>query len=765
MALPNITLTPALVQQNLQNDGLDTLGLTTVRLSPTWASMPSTITYNSSDLTLDISGNVMSPFIGLREFTHDPTESTLASTISDSETTLPLAAGTGNQFPSPSITSPVMFRLSNSQGTKAEIVACTGRTGDNLTVVRGLEGSMAQSFAVGDKVIFRVPLAARTAQFTGADGSPLTGHCVTVRMHPQAYLRLETLMAKEYAAVDGTLVYPVPATLVVHGIEAFITPRWCQAGDTISALPQNPQLEVPVTGKISFHDIRGLIIDPIFVAELFAGLLNTYQGLRPTGAMLAAMNNDPVGVAQIAQKTSGTLLHFVDLHGDNYRKAFSGGDMVTVDASDAATATLSNGFLPLKNNEGVRAADSAADRLRWGWATNGVMRQDILKSPGAFAREFLRVAVVDVDWALLGNRTSDAILKVKGDDGRIPELLLPTVRDKVNVDYLVDGPDMLAKSMQVMNRPNDNMFFVVSPDIDNTMDIPLEPGEAAHWPMYQGADTGLELDPDLSLANSVSASFTANHDVRVTIQGGMVPNGAHVRIYPSQFVEIAAIAEEPSFVRADGGAALVSGASDVIVLLPNPFGLTSGQPPPNPAVLTMDIVITPRKGKRRIFGSVSTTVNPSVTQPLSDSFAFDPMGTGHITVVDQLTGIAESPLFGIPRTLPKPPQPPPGDFLAMIASLTAEPSPRQAPRLPTMARFDTLVVKGVTFIDEDGNPATTTDITMPKEPGTLLWEAVLSGGRLTRESRSAFHDSGNPGNPAGSDIPCVGRECNWGIGV
>ena len=57
-----------------------------------------------------------------------------------------------------------------------------------------------------------------------------------------------------------------------------------------------------------------------------------------------------------------------------------------------------------------------------------------------------------------------------------------------------------------------------------------------------------------------------------------------------------------------------------------------------------------------------------------------------------------------------------------------------------MARFETIVTTGLT------GPA----------DGTLLWEAVLSGGRWAEETRSALHASGNPGNPAGPDVHAPG---------
>jgi hypothetical protein len=324
--------------------------------------------------------------------------------------------------------------------------------------------------------------------------------------------------------------------------------------------------------------------------------------------------------------------------------------------------------------------------------------------------------------------------------------LLPAVRDQVVIDYLADGPDVLAQATAVLNRPSQGTVLAVSPDIDGTMDTPTAPGGPAHWPAYPSPNTNAGFAGTLSPAGAVTAAFTAQNDVVVTLAGGVAPDGAHVRIYPQQFVEIAAIAEEPSFVRANGGAAIAQGNNPVRVLLPNPFGLVSGQSPPSPAVLTMDVVIAPRLGRRRLFGAVSVTVGAGPDTPPPDPFVPQPSSPPQIlgVMLPQTQGNAQSPLFDIPRTLPPPPSPPAGDFLSLIASLAAEPSPRQAPRLPTMARFDTQAVTGTTA------PGT------PQPAGTLFWEAVLSGGRLSRESRSAMHESGNPGNPAGPDVHAPG---------
>ncbi len=84
---------------------------------------------------------------------------TLASAVTtNSQTSLTLASGKGALFPSPS--SPDYFMVTLDDGTNVEIVKCTARSTDTLTVVRAQEGTTAQSsFAIGTKAELRVTAA------------------------------------------------------------------------------------------------------------------------------------------------------------------------------------------------------------------------------------------------------------------------------------------------------------------------------------------------------------------------------------------------------------------------------------------------------------------------------------------------------------------------------------------------------------------------------------------------------------------------------
>ncbi len=739
-SFPITTLTPQAAQQRLQNDGLGTLGLTTVRLSPRWADLtPGAGDYDAAALTLNIAGTLRAPFLGILTFAFSPAQATLASDVGEADTTLALAAGTGAAFPSPA-SGAVMLELTSASGTKREIVACTARAGDSLTVTRGMEGTARQAFSAGDRIRLRLGAGARTTEFIGADGDPLSGPCAVLRLHPQAVLRLERLAAVRYAQPGDPPIRPVPWAMVVRGAQGFTTSRWYEPDEVMAG----------ISGAISFHDGRGWIIDPIYVAAMFSDLLTALPGLAP--ATVSGPANGAGGVTQIAALGgAGTLVHVVDPHGNLYRPATPGATLETVDAGDNVTGTVpASGLFHLAAGNRIRAAASDQGRLRWGWATFGTLGRAPLAPPAlpagvSLPKQFFRLMAVDAEWTLLGNRTAAMVLGVGPDDGRIPADLLPRVRDQVRIDYLADGPDTLGEIEAVLNRPSQSMILAVSPAIDQTMALPPGRGPNAHWPAFPPPNTnaGFPSPPSLG-SGSVTAAFTATNDVVVTLAPGIAPDGAHVRIYPRQFVEIAAIAAEPSFLRADGGAALASGSAPVQVLLPNPFRLAQGQARPSPAVLTMDIVIAPRLGVRRLFGSVAVNVAAGPAAPPADPFSVAPGTTVLSALLPQMQGLAPSPLFGIPPPAPPPPGPPPANILDLVLSLAAEPSPRQAPRLPTMGRLETIAVTG------------TTGPGAPQPAGTLLWDGVLSGGRLARESRSALHEAGNPGNPAGPDVHAPG---------
>lgn len=733
---PIVTLTQNAAGQYLQNDGLDTLGLTTVALSPRWGNASPVLgDFSDAELTLTLPMNgVRAPFRGMLSGSFAPAFSTLAADITDGATTITIDPADANNFPSPVNNGSVVLTLSNSSGSKVERVACTARSNNSLTVVRGYDGTAQQAFSSGDRVALRLGRGNNSVQFRRANGDPILLPCAVFRFHPEAVLRLERLMQVQFGS---PVVAPVPWTMVVRGAEHYTTDLFFNAD---AQLPNN------IGGPVSFHDGRGLIVDPLYVAALFQNLLAAFPALKP--ASVTSNVGDMGGVQNIAGlKPNTTLIHVVNMHGGPFEPIAG-----TVATKDTGTQTKTDfpdsGLLELPANTVIDSSDNDAGRLRWGWATNDTMSRQPLTPPAApnLTRRFFRVAAVDLNWALLGNRDANVVRNIIGADQRIPPEMWPAVRDQVIIDYLPDGPDTLAEATRLLaNTPNANIRSFVSMALDNTFATSNAVGAGAHWPAFPAPAAGPapgnmpnQIPQAIAPAN-ISAKWVQQNgpDVVVSLTG-IAPFDAHVRIYPQQFVTIDAISEEPSFLRADG-AANIALTNTVDFLLLNPLGLQQGQQPPSPSVLTLDIVVQPRMGQRQMFGAVKVTVNAGPPPAVQNAYA----GAGPLgNVPALLQGFSASPLFGVPFPQPGPPPlPPNASVIDMAINLAAEPSPRQAPRLPTMARFETLAVAG----DADGTPN-----------GTNVWDAVVSGARWMPESRSAQHSNGNPGNPPGPDVHAPG---------
>jgi hypothetical protein len=81
----------------------------------------------------------------------------LAVAITPTDTILQVTAGTGQYFPQPTGSDYFMLTLIQINNPEvAEIVKCTARSGDILTVVRGQEGTQPQIFNISDNVQLRI---------------------------------------------------------------------------------------------------------------------------------------------------------------------------------------------------------------------------------------------------------------------------------------------------------------------------------------------------------------------------------------------------------------------------------------------------------------------------------------------------------------------------------------------------------------------------------------------------------------------------------
>lgn len=94
---------------------------------------------------------------------------TLAASINNTTTTIVLSAGLGNSFPQPVGSSFFYGTLFDSVGNY-EIVKCTARVADSLTVVRAQDGTNPLEFLSGDGFAVR-PIAAVFNNFPQLDAN------------------------------------------------------------------------------------------------------------------------------------------------------------------------------------------------------------------------------------------------------------------------------------------------------------------------------------------------------------------------------------------------------------------------------------------------------------------------------------------------------------------------------------------------------------------------------------------------------------------
>ncbi len=607
-------------------------------------------------------------------------------------------------------------------------------------------------------------VVASPVRYSSVSGDPISTSAGILSLHPEAIHRLETLVRTRLGALDR----PVPVAMLVHGATPPGQPlmHWFRAGEPI-----------PDAGEVSFHDRRGLIVDPVAVAALFAELLTWRNALSPTAFSEATMTGAG-GVRAIAALggTVATRVHVVTPHGTAYRPRRTGAGAVdtalkVLDSTDTVVQDVpASGLVDLAAGQqlGYPVPPAAAGDpppppapILWGQSPGGTLDTVAWAPPTpptgvSLPRQFFRVMAVDVDWHVLGNRAlAPGDADVPAEEDMPANAPLPVVRRTLaNPALLIDGNDVagaMGAALDAWPEVDDRIGLIVSPAIDVGLRLPLSTGVAAHWPGLPGAPAAPSgAAAAISTFDPSSAGLTAHWrvppagspqwDVIVTFPAGSVPAGTFVRAYPRTFQLIREIGEDPSFVRGDGGSAVVQASGDTSVLLVNPFGFATGDTPGDP-VLRIDVLLLGQDGTRRLASAIELPIGAA--QPWTDNTAtfggaVAPLISGFVSG-QGLSSIAPSQVFGIPELTPT--SSPPSDLVDFVRFFSNEGTwPRIGPRLPSQSRFESVLALGAQLAA--GAP--------------YVWDAVLSGGRYTWESRSASPELGSPGNPAGPDAHICG---------
>jgi hypothetical protein len=99
--------------------------------------------------------------------------STLVRALSPSETILRINVLDAPKYPQPDLASPMQLTLTSAAGV-VEYVTCTSRVGEDFTVVRGQEGTPANTFPIGSRVELALT-AVVLKNFLQVGGGAMTG--------------------------------------------------------------------------------------------------------------------------------------------------------------------------------------------------------------------------------------------------------------------------------------------------------------------------------------------------------------------------------------------------------------------------------------------------------------------------------------------------------------------------------------------------------------------------------------------------------------
>jgi hypothetical protein len=507
------------------------------------------------------------------------------------------------------------------------------------------------------------------------------------------------------------------------------------------------QADLGVTGDLYIYDNDGLPIDPIAVMSAFNALMIKFQLLQTgTATSTPALGNSLTSLLA----TADVQLRLVNPDGTPYTGTaltnvtpLTGGPVaglntITTAGTAVTVQAVSSGF-----------TQDDRDRLVFGPA-NGRMSDTFtpptLPSGITLQRDFYTLRVVGMTQYLLGS--------VPDADPSSQCQPAPDVRVHENISLLNNGNDVMGAVGSALTS-SANPALAVAQQLVGTFTLPTASGTQAQWPVFP-SNTAVVTSPALSVTLPASLTITAawfnkaatdytKVDVVVTIKGFPTTAtanssslvGAWIRLYTRLF-GLDAVQQ-----RGDGQGRAVPASGTISIYLTDPLGLKNipnpGQPasaisiPPN-ATLNFDmIVVLPGAAPQvaRIYGGLSANITAGPTTAPSLT------GSNNSTASATLGGVSNSGILG----LGKPPSfSPPSTVQGWLAALTGDGNPRDAPRLPTMARRELLVAG----------------------QSSGKWTGVIGGGRLAPEAICALPRLGEPGGLGGRETIVTGATSSGG---
>jgi hypothetical protein len=607
-----------------------------------------------------------------------------------------------------------------------------------------------------------------TLGLSGLDGAPaMTGNqrCAIFKIHPQARLRLERAIVAnlEIGGRADQSLRPVVSTILIRGANTPVT---------TAQLLRPGELALPA-GDISFHDERGLIIDCFAFAAMLSALAVLVPFLQ-TPLPAGPTNGTTAAIASLAP--SGNFFHVVDLHGRPWvdpPAALGIGMFTGPQNPPQQVARVANGLIMAWPANAVLAAEadptgqqppSGPAISRFGWGTIGTLGTAPLAWPPAPAtlsrnqmpvRDSLRVIAVDLQFHLAGNRLAARRDGVIGADPLSVAEQAPQIRDGSQLTLMTDGRAILAAFGQtiaaILPGTQTGPIYGISVTFDDGLwPLPFAPN--ARWPQLAQAvpvaGTIATILAQLAAMRTSPAAIAAwiagTNDVLVSLNG--LPNGVHVRLYPRKIEMGQTPDQAPLLTRGDGAGTFIAAGTGQIVLR-DPFSL--GQTPVNPrknSTLMADALVAwvpqlaPAFPETHIIGNLNWPVLGDVAAPTAAAVNF--------LSSNFWKGSAPSPILGVPGSRVfslAPIATNPVAFVTSVArQLSTDQNPRQAPRLPTMARTETVLSVQL----QGGNG----------------YFSVLTGAWLTKDADTHAHRAGNPGGAGNHEVHAPGISATGQLG-
>lgn len=603
-----------------------------------------------------------------------------------------------------------------------------------------------------------------------ADGTAESAPGVLLTVPDQSWLRLSRLYCEILQQSDSTRPERD------RGLSCRPVPRYIYfPNQTIAATGFTGLAEawadLGFAGDARFYDGDGLLIDPVAVMAAFEAILTRYPGLQAVD--LGSTPVSPIPLTNYLTGSSGLATQQVT----RVRLVTPAGGPYTADPMHLTGLTSVDSGSALYEISGSPATidlDDADpntfpqfdhDRLVFGSVANGRLSSSFTapevpsgSPPVSLARDYYTIRVVELQSYINGtwpNSSTDPAVAV--------QRFAPVCINE-NISFLLDGNNVLGAIHTALESgsppkaaspsgspPESDLTLVVAQAIDGSFPVPPAAGVASQWPLFPpgivitpGATLSINLKNQVTLlASWATTSANAANGADVVLEIGSLPPFAWVRIYPGQFQPNAQL------TRGDGQGRGVPPDGTVVMSLTDPLSLrdplTGLFSRPGAATLLFDMSVMLPNGNTRIYGGLSVNIGSALitSPPLSPDTGVNPCASAGFQ------GVSNAGILGLGHVGKI--SPTPTSLVQWAEALTGEGTPRDAPRLPTMARRE-LLAAGAGSETNSGSPAF-----------SRTWTGVIGGGRIQPETVCALSRIGAPGSFGGRETTVTAAVTHGGV--